>query len=203
MTTSQRMTFEDLMALPDDECLHELVRGEIICMPPPKTNHGYVEFDLADAINRYLYDRAVALGWDQSQGRVARNELVGRVVGGEAGVRFTLPDDPDQTRGMDLAYLSPAQLARLKRLDEDEYIDEVPELVAEVVSPSNPADYMDEKVHDYLAGGARMVWLLFPKTRTVTVYRADGVTRRVPADGVLDGEDVLPGFSERLSNIFA
>lgn len=42
MTTTQRMTYADLMALPDDGYLHELVRGEILPMPPPKGEHGYI-----------------------------------------------------------------------------------------------------------------------------------------------------------------
>lgn len=68
MTTRQRATADDLMALPDDSYLHELVRGEIIRMPPPKEGHGYAEAALVEAIGRYLHDRALALGWLKSQG---------------------------------------------------------------------------------------------------------------------------------------
>lgn len=203
MTTAQRMTFEDLMTVPDDGYLYELVRGEIIRMPPPKTRHGYVEMALAEAIGRYLYDRAVVLGWEESRGRAARNRLVGRLTGGEAGVRFTLPDDPDQTRGLDLGYLSPEQVARLESIPEDQYIDEVPALVAEIISLSETASYIDEKVSDYLTGGARLVWLLYPKTRTATLFRADGTSNRIVQGGVLDGEDVLPGFMVPLADVFA
>jgi hypothetical protein len=63
MTTTRRMTYADLMALPDDGRLHELVRGEIRSMPPAKGPHGGIEFALAGAIDRYLYGRALALGW--------------------------------------------------------------------------------------------------------------------------------------------
>lgn len=201
MTTMQGMTFADLMAQPEDGCLHELVRGEILHMPPPKTKHGYIEMDLAEVISRYLYDRAVTLGWQKSQGRAARDRLVGRLLGGEAGVRFSLSDDPDQTRGLDLGYLSPEQVARLADVPDDQYIDEMPVLVAKVISPSESADYVNEKVNDYLAGGARIVWLLYPRTRTAVVFRADGTARTLPPEGALDGEDVLPGFAEELSNI--
>ncbi len=154
MVTTQRMTFADLMAQPDDGYLHELVRGEIVRMPPPRTGHGYVEAALIEAIGRYLYDRALTLDWQEMQGRKARDKLVGRLMSGEAGVRFSLPDDPDQTRGLDVGYLSPEQVARLEDTPDDEYIREMPVLVAEVISSSETADYINEKVTDYLAAGA-------------------------------------------------
>ncbi len=203
MVTTQRMTFADLMAQPDDGYLHELVRGEIVRMPPPRTGHGYVEAALIEAIGRYLYDRALTLDWQEMQGRKARDKLVGRLMSGEAGVRFSLPDDPDQTRGLDVGYLSPEQVARLEDTPDDEYIREMPVLVAEVISSSETADYINEKVTDYLAAGARLVWLLYPRTRTAMVLRADGTGNTIPADGSLDGEDILPGFTEPLFNIFA
>ncbi len=203
MVTTQRMTFADLMAQPDDGYLHELVRGEIVRMPPPRTGHGYVEAALIEAIGRYLYDRALTLDWQEMQGRKARDKLVGRLMSGEAGVRFSLPDDPDQTRGLDVGYLSPEQVARLEDTPDDEYIREMPVLVAEVISSSETADYINEKVTDYLAAGARLVWLLYPRTRSAMVLRADGTGNTIPADGSLDGEDILPGFTEPLFNIFA
>ncbi len=203
MTTLQRMTFDDLVAQPDDGYLHELVRGEIMRMPPPKEDHGGVEAALVAAIDRYLYDHALTLGWQRSQGRAERNRLAGRVLSGEAGVRFSLPDDPDQIRGMDVAYLSVEQVARLGASPENRYLPEVPALVAEVISRSETAAYVNEKVNDYLAGGARLIWLLYPKTRTIAVHYPGGTARMIPADGVLDGDDVLPGFSEELSNLFA
>lgn len=54
MTTLQRMTFSDFMLLPEDGCRHELVRGEILYMPPPKEKHGAIEARLVAAIGRYL-----------------------------------------------------------------------------------------------------------------------------------------------------
>ena len=100
----------DLMLQMDDTCLHELVRGEIPRVPP-KGKHGNIEARMVAAIDRRLY-RAEALGWDESQGMEARDLLVGRVDSGEAGIRFCLPDDPDQVRGIDVGYLTTDQVAR-------------------------------------------------------------------------------------------
>ena len=202
MTTLQRMTYDDLMAQPDDGNCYELVRGEILRMPPPKEDHGYVEAAIVGAIDRYLQDRALALGWQKKQGRAARDQLVGRLVSGDAGVRFSVPDDPDQLRGLDACYLSAEQVARRGVVPTAEYMAEMPVLVAEVISPSETASYVNEKVGDYIAGGAQLIWLFYPKTRTVMVFHPDGASRLVPSGGTLDGENVLPGFSEELSGIF-
>ena len=202
MTTLQRMTYDDLMSLPEDEYLHELVRGEIVRMPPPKGKHGRIEGALAEAVGRFLYEFALARGWRPEQGLLGRDLLVGALGVGEFGIRFTLPDDPDQVRGIDLCYLSPEQVARYEETGPDEYFSEVPVLVAEVISPSETAEYIDEKVNDYLAGGAQLVWLLFPKARRVQVYRPDHTMETVAADGMLDGGEVLPGFSVAVASLF-
>jgi hypothetical protein len=172
-------------------------------MPPPKGRYGQLEARLVEAIARYLYRRAGALGWDESQGSDARDRLIGSIYSGEAGIRFSLPDDPDQVRGIDVAYLSPEQVARHHTHGSDDYIPEVPVLVAEEISASETATYIDEKVRDYLAGGARLVWLLFPKTRTVQVFRPDApmIVRAVGEQ--LDGTDVLPGFSATVAALFS
>jgi Uma2 family endonuclease len=129
--------------------------------------------------------------------------LVGALAGGEFGIRFSLPDDPDQVRGLDVCYLSPEQVARYETSGPNEYFREVPALVAEVISPSESADYVDEKLSDYLAGGARLVWLLYPRSRTVKVYSPDAPLQVVPFSGVLTGDVVLPDFSLAVATLFS
>jgi Uma2 family endonuclease len=202
MATKTRMTYEDLMRQTDESVRHELVRGEILCMTPPKGRHGRVEAALGEEVGLYLHERAVALGWQKEQGRSQRDLLVGASATGEFGIRITLPDDTDQVRGLDFCYLSPEQVARYEAAGSDEYLREVPVLVAEVISPSESADYIAEKVNDYLTGGARLVWLLFPRTRTVQIYQSDRSTRMVSGDARLEGGDVLPGFSAPLRSLF-
>lgn len=202
MSIAQRMTYADLMEQPEDGCLHELVRGEIVRMPPPKGEHGAFEFWLGEAIGRYLYERARGLGWAEDQGRRQRNRLVGALAGGEFGIRFTLPDDPDQVRGVDVCYLTPEQVRRHEESGSDEYFPGVPALVIEVISPSESAEYVDQKISDYLAGGAQLVWLVYPRTRTVKVYSPDEPLRVVRSNDVLTGEPVLPGFALPLAGMF-
>jgi Uma2 family endonuclease len=117
-------------------------------------------------------------------------------------MRLALPDDPDQIRGADILYLSVEQATRLGSALRDEYVPEAPALVVEVISPSESATYSNEKMTDYLTAGCRLVWQVFPRTRSIRIYRADGTTSVVPFGGVLDGEDVLPGFNLNLGELF-
>jgi Uma2 family endonuclease len=203
MAIMQRATYDDFMALPNDGDRHELVRGEILRTPPPKGKHGRVEASLVEEISRYLFDRAVGLGWRPGSPRLERDLLVGCVASGEAGIHFSLPNDRDQIRGVDVCYLSPEQVARHEEAGGDDYVTEVPALVAEVISASESAAYVNEKVTDYLAGGARLVWLLFPKTRLVRVHTPDHAIITVAADGTLNGGDVLPGFAVAVAGLFS
>lgn len=202
MTTALRMTYDDLIARPDDGYRYELVRGEILRLPLPKGDHGYVEAGIVVALARYLHERAIALGWDPETGQRSRSRVAGYLASGEAGIRFSLPDDPDQVRGADVLYLSPEQFRRLDPLIRTEYIPELPALVVEVISPSERATDSNQKVTDYLAGGALLIWQIYPETRTARVYTADGRTWTVPTDGALEGGEVLPGFSLRLATLF-
>ena len=202
MVTAQRMTYDDLMALPDDETIHELVRGEIQCLPSPKGEHGHIGSLVNGAIERYLYQKAVSMGWEPRQGRSVRDRLVGYTACGEAGIRFSLPDDPEQVRGADVLYLTPEQFIRLEAVIRDEYVPEVPALVVEVISPSETTTYSNQKVTDYMNGGAKAVWQIFPKSRSVRIFRAGGTTATIPPGDTLDGGDLLPGFSVLLAELF-
>lgn len=202
MVTTQRKTIEDLLATPDDGYRYELVRGEILRMPPSRGEHGAIEADLVGAPGRYLYAQALALGWREGQGLRARNYLVGRVISGGAGTQIRLLDDTDQVRGIDVGYLTPEQVARIGVVAADAYFPEAPAVVAEVVSPSEGASYLEEKISDFLAGGAQLVWLLFPALRTARVHMPSGASFQVPTGGTLEGGEVLPGFAVRLADLF-
>ncbi|HMH82731.1 MAG TPA: Uma2 family endonuclease, partial [Gemmatimonadales bacterium] len=93
--------------------------------------------------------------------------------------RERLPDPP------------PAGFARL-----------APDLVVEVLSPDDRPGEVLAKVADWLSAGTRLVWVVDPARRRARVYRADGSDSSVEADGALDGGDVLPGFTCKLSVIF-
>jgi Uma2 family endonuclease len=81
-----------------------------------------------------------------------------------------------------------------------------PALVVEVVSPGDTAEEVQEKVHEHLGAGVRLVWVVYPSTRTLRVHRPRSATAGsgsdLSEDDVITGEDVLPGFSCPVGEFF-
>lgn len=111
-------------------------------------------------------------------------------------VEFQRPPDHgvhrlDLVRGPDLAFVS---RERIRSFPPRSPIDGAPDLAVEMVSPSNKASEIQEKVLDHLDAGARMVWLVDPAPRTVTVYRSRNAIRLLPVTEELEGGELLAGF---------
>jgi Uma2 family endonuclease len=77
-----------------------------------------------------------------------------------------------------------------------------PDLVVEVLSPSNTGIDLEDKLDEYLAAGVPMVWIVNPDRRTIRVYRNDGTTRLFRADDKIADEPLLPGFSLKAGDVF-
>ena len=123
-------------------------------------------------------------------------QSLGRVVGGDAG--FRLRSDPDTVRGADIAFVSWERLPQRSPVD---FPSLGPDLVVEVLSPGDRPGETLAKVADWLSAGTRLVWVIDAERRLARVYRADGSETTLDAAGVLDGEDVVPGFSCTLASI--
>jgi Uma2 family endonuclease len=184
VTAKVRLTPEDLWRLGDDELRRELVDGEVIEMAPAGVLHGKMVMQ----IGRKLAD-------------FVEGQHLGEVVAGDVGFVLSLPGDPDRVRAPDVAYISARTLAGAPL--SERFHAGAPDLAVEILSPSdNPVD-VQQKVRDYLEAGSRLVWIVAPKATTVTVYRPDGSARLLREGEALDGEDVLPGFTLPLADLFA
>ncbi len=128
---------------------YELDKGVLIETAPTGDMHGVVTNWMAFLI----------------MGFVEAHEL-GEVVAAETG--FQLFNDPDTVRAADVAFIAKARLTPLT----GKYYQIVPDFVVEVISPSESASDVNDKVLDYLAAGAKLVWLVYPKSRTVNVCTA-------------------------------
>jgi Uma2 family endonuclease len=116
----------------------------------------------------------------------------------EAG--YVLQRGPDTVRGPDVSFVSTARLPP-DRIPE-EFISGPPDLAVEILSPGDRWAEIEGKVADYLAGGARLVWLVDPRERRVTVRYPDRPPRALTDRDILDGEDVVPGFALDLAGLF-
>lgn len=152
-SSTASVTMEALAALPDDEHRYDLLRGELRRMPPGGFEHG--------AIVATVTARLDAL---------VRERRLGRVVGAETG--FVLGRDPDTVLAPDAAFV------RGERLPPPEqrkgFLELAPDLVVEVVSPSDRASEVTEKALLWLDAGVRLVWVIYPDPRVVAVYRPAG-----------------------------
>lgn len=176
------MTADELLAMPDDGYRYELVKGELIQVSPTGDEHGQVTMELATPLHLLV-----------------KKHNLGRVYAAETG--FKLESDPDTVRAPDIAFV------RRERVDATGTLKGfrpgAPDLVVEVLSPSDRIGKVAAKVKQWLETGARMVWVVSPKLHTVTVYRSliDIVT--LTEKDNLDGGDVVPGFQIKVAEIFA
>ena len=180
MAPAPLVTAEELMrtTLPGKRV--ELVRGVLKVSEPPGIVHGAV----VAALGAHLL-------WH------VRQTDLGIVVAGDAG--FWLERDPDTVRGPDVAFI---RLDRVPHPMPVGYGELAPDLVVEVLSPSDRPGEVLAEVGDWLSAGSRLVWLVDPERRLARVYRADGSEALLGAADALDGEDVVPGFSCRLAALF-
>jgi len=175
------MTAVEYASLEEDGLRHELQAGSLLSEPRPFPRHAQIQVRVARALAEF----------------VERHDL--GVVLTDCG--FLLSRNPDTVRGPGVAFV------RRERYDperaEREFFPGAPDLAVEILSPSNRPGDVHAKVADYLAAGSLLVWVLDPSRAGVEIYRSLLAPRRVGEDGVLDGEDVLPGLSVAVSVLLA
>ncbi|MFN3649082.1 MAG: Uma2 family endonuclease [Armatimonadota bacterium] len=177
-------TEADLAALPAElpsgPVWWELDHGRLLAMPLPELDHSIALTNLACALKRD--------GELRGHGRA-----VGRV-----GV--VLWRSPDRVVGADAAFIASGSLPA--RRSPEDYLETIPELVVEVVSIQDTPGYVRRKVEDYLTAGVKVVWLANPATHTVTEYRPAGGPREYRDGDTLTVEDLIPGFSMPIEEVF-
>lgn len=175
------LTLDEYAALdgPEDAYVTELVRGVVVREPRPRRRHGRIQVTLAFHLEAWV-----------------------RRHGGEVTVEsgFILAEDPATVRGPDVAVLrDPGS----RESDPHGWVRGAPDVAVEVLSPSDTSASIHRKTLEYLEAGAKLVWVVDPDARTIVVYRPDGTANLLREPGTLPGEDVLPGFSLPLAEVFA
>jgi Uma2 family endonuclease len=157
---------------------YELVDGEVVELAPPNDEHGETAGYIVTAFNNYSRPRGTG------RARV------------ETGYR--LRTGPDTVRGPDVSFVfRPRMEGR-----GSGFVPGAPDIAVEIVSPSDTAAEVARKVAEYLAAGSQRVWVVYPEGRRVVIHRADGSVISYSGDNVITDEELLPGFSLPLSEIF-
>lgn len=180
MTRTPPLTAADVARLSLPGKRVELVRGQLVVREPPSTWHGGIAGNLFFHLSEF-----------------ARRHELGVVFPQDTG--FKIASDPDTVRAPDVAFVA---RERLERIPHTGYAELAPDLVAEVISPSDTVGDVLTKVGEWLAAGAQLVWLVDPQRLENRVYRADGSFSVLRQEDVLDGEEVLPGFRCPVSKVF-
>ncbi len=157
----------------------EVVKGALREMTPTGGLHGVIALEIGYQILHH-----------------AKQHQLGYATSAETG--FILAADPYTVRAPDVGFVA---RERISGPIPSKYFPFAPDLAVEVVSPNDTAQDIRERVLDFLKAGTRLVWVIYPESKTVDVYRPDGV-QVVAIDGALNGGDVLPGFRLALRELF-
>lgn len=182
VVTKRLMTGKELMDLPDDGHRYELVKGELCTMTPAGRKHGEIAMTLGIMLGNYV-----------------RSHGLGTVCAAETG--FYLSRDPDTVRAPDVSFVAQERIPA--EADVNDYWPIAPDLAVEVVSPSDQTAEVLAKVSEYLKAGTRLVWVVYPQTQTIVVYRPSAEVRLLSVGDMLEGEDVVPGFACPVAEVFA
>ena len=175
------VTAEELEAL-GDAFVGELVDGVLVPLSPTAGSHGSIATRLTIVLGSFVLEHGLGEVFDSSTG-------------------FLLRRNPDLVRSPDVAFVQASRLPGGVPLRG--YVPLAPDLAVEILSPSNTAAEMARKLADYFGHGTRIVWLVDPDAREVTVHAASAIPRQLGDADTLDGGDVLPGCSTPVAALFA
>ena len=176
-----RWTFDDWLRLPGDEFRYEIVEGELHVSPSPSTGHQFVVTSLIAAMHAHV-----------------RKHKLGAILTAPVGVRLPEQDTVVQP---DVLFVARDRLGIIR----DDIIDGAPDLVVEVLSPSNWIYDRTRKQKAYERAGVREYWIVDYRARTVDVLALDGgefVQRGQYHDGDTVPSEVLPGLAISVADIF-
>ncbi|MGB0766707.1 MAG: Uma2 family endonuclease [Phycisphaeraceae bacterium] len=156
-----------------------LIRGELFMMSPAGSEHGRICQNIAVLLGIYL-----------------RQSKVGQAFGAETG--YVLTRDPDTVLAPDASFIT----ADRTHLVTERFFDGASGLAVEVISPSQSTPNATEKAEPWLELGARVVWLVWPKTKAVTVHLPDAEPRDYGLGETIGGIDFMPGFSCPVTEVF-
>jgi Uma2 family endonuclease len=174
-------TDEAFMALPDDGQHYEIVNGELLNMGNSGAKHGYIAIILSSALFAIVMAQKLGALFDSSTAFKMKN---------------------GNKRSPDISFFAKERLQELDDLPTG-FLDGPPDLVIEILSPTNTIEEIDSKLVEYFENGARLVWVINPNQHHVLVYRsAQEPDRLLKSADSLDGEDVIPGFTLPVADLF-
>ena len=177
-------SFWEFVCQPENVDRHfELINGELVEMPAPGEEHGFIAGEIAFQIRRFDSER--------------KHGIL------TVGAGYYSQEDRSTVLGPDVAFRRTGGSAPPL---QEKWAPQMPDLAVEIKSPSNTLAELRRKAAIYLRQGTQLVWIVMPKTKSAEVHRLEegGEIRTdvIGAEGALTGEGVLPGFRLELSALF-
>ncbi len=180
------MTVEQFEIIPGvEEWTYELHEGRLIAMPGPGEEHGIIQSEVTFIIKQFL--KTHGLG----------------TINGTCCYVLSRPGMPDEVLCPDLSYLAPDHRKSMSK--RGSYIVGAPDLAIEIASPSDTHPGLAAKAKVYLDAGVRLVWVLWPETQSVEVWRSESLDAPIAllnSGDTLEGLDVIPGFTCTVGEFF-
>ncbi len=173
------ITGEELAAL-GDIGRTELIKGEIIYLMPTGHPHGFYEGNITGFLFAFV-----------------KKHKLGRVLPGEVGI-YT-QRRPDTVRGADVAFISHERFAQVQ---SKSFLDVCPELIVEVMSPDDTWSEVNDKLAEYFAVAAKLIWIVDPRKQRIHLYRSLTDLEVLSVQDTLTGGEVLPGFQVAVAELF-
>ncbi|HVX61295.1 MAG TPA: Uma2 family endonuclease [Pirellulales bacterium] len=180
-TSSHAVTADELFRMPSGKVRYELVRGELRPMSPAGSEHGVVTMELAMRLAAFV-----------------KQDHLGVVFGAETG--FQLEHNPDTVLAPDIAVVGQARIPA-SGIPKG-YWPGAPDLAVEVASPSDSEREMNAKAIAWLTHGAREVWVVDARHRTVAIHSAGKPAVVLNESDQLEGGSVAPGFACQVGELF-
>ncbi len=189
MSSQRAMTVEEFERIaPLLDSPSELVDGTLHLMSPTNYRHGLLSGKIAHLLNAYL----------------DAHPDVGEVVGAETGFHIADPRHPVQAP--DAGFIRVDRVPREGQGDEDpldHFMEGAPDIAVEVRSPSERIAAVRAKAERWLKAGATEVWIVDGQREAVQVLRRDMEPMALRGDDALTSQDLLPGFSVTVRDLFA
>jgi Uma2 family endonuclease len=178
MATKTLITVEEFLRLPESvgnrDVRYELVEGELITVSPGMLPHNLIRDAILTVLRAFVMLRKL-----------------GTVVSEQAFHLFA-----STVRVPDVAFIRSG-----RSLASDAPIEGAPDLAVEVVSPTNTARELDQRISDYFAAGCHRVWVVYPEDHEIYIHGLAGVTRR-RGDDLLEDAELLPGLALKIPELF-
>jgi Uma2 family endonuclease len=180
-TIKEKLTAEDLLKIPYDGFRYELIQGELLKMSPAAYTHGKIAMNIGASLHQFV-----------------KSNKLGEVCVAETG--FKLASEPDTVRAPDVAFIRKERIEKVGILQG--FGRGAPDLIVEVTSPSDTFQEVDDKVGDWLDAGVLMVIIINPCKKRVHLYRSKTNVAILDENDEIDGEDVVPGWKIKVSELF-